>query len=162
MLGAIIGDIVGSIYEVEEVRSIKNTTDKKRSYKERVKILNESTPLFVSECSYTDDTVLTIAIADALISKRKFEKYLKKYGLAELDLGEDKYGRNRFGKGFVSWLKQEKKGDSYGNGASMRISPIAHFYDDLDIILEKTKEATIPSHNNEEAIIGAQAVSTDI
>lgn len=109
MLGAIIGDIVGSIYEVEEVQSIKNTTDKKRSYKERVKILNESTPLFVSECSYTDDTVLTIAIADALISKRKFEKYLKKYGLAELDLGEDKYGRNRFGKGFVSWLKQEKK-----------------------------------------------------
>ena len=44
----------------------------------------------------------------------------------------------------------------------MRISPIAYFYDDLDIILEKTKEATIPSHNNEEAIIGAQAVSTAI
>ena len=59
-------------------------------------------------------------------------------------------------------LKGEKTGDSYGNGASMRISPVGLFYDDLKFVLSKSKEATIPSHNNEEAIIGAQAVTTAI
>lgn len=162
MLGAIIGDIVGSFYEVEEVQAIKKNHDKKRTYEDRITILNKTTPLFTDNCSYTDDTVLTCSIAHALIEPQTFEKSLRKYGLKEIELGKDKYGRSRFGKGFVSWLKDAKIGDSYGNGASMRISPIAYFYDDLDIILEKTKEATIPSHNNEEAIIGAQAVSTAI
>ncbi len=162
MLGAIIGDIVGSFYEVEEVQAIKNTIDRKRSYEERIKILNPKTPLFTEDCSYTDDSVLTLAIAHSLLENESFEATLKKYGLKEIELGKDKYGRSRFGKGFVSWLKGEKVGDSYGNGASMRISPIAYYYDDLDIILEKTKEATIPSHNHEEAILGAQAVTTAI
>ena len=162
MLGAIIGDIVGSIYEVEEIKAIKSYPDKKRSYEDRTTILNNSTPLFISDCSYTDDTVLTTAIASSLLGKKTFEESLRDYGLKEIELGKDKYGRSRFGKGFVSWLKKEKVGDSYGNGASMRISPIAYFYDDLDVILSKTKEATIPSHNHEEAILGAQAVKTAI
>lgn len=162
MLGAIIGDVVGSIYEVEEVNAIKTNPDKKRSYEDRITILNSNTPLFLEECTYTDDTVLTTAIASSLLSKKSFSNTLKEYGLEEIELGKDKYGRSRFGKGFVSWLKGEKEGDSFGNGASMRISPIAYFYDDLNMILDKTKEATIPSHNNEEAIIGAQAVTTAI
>lgn len=162
MLGAIIGDIVGSIYEVEEVKAIKLYRDKKRSYEERITILNNHTPLFLPECSYTDDTILTTAIASSLLGKKSFEDTLREYGLKEIELGKDKYGRSRFGKGFVSWLKKEKVGDSYGNGASMRISPIAYFYDDLDVIISKTKEATIPSHNHEEAILGAQAVNTAI
>lgn len=162
MLGAIIGDIVGSIYEVEEIKAINTHPDKKRSYEERITILNNSTPLFISDCSYTDDTVLTTAIASSLLGKKSFEESLREYGLKEIELGKDKYGRSRFGKGFVSWLKKEKVGDSYGNGASMRISPIAYFYDDLDVILSKTKEAAIPSHNHEEAILGAQAVNTAI
>ena len=66
MLGAIIGDIVGSIYEVEEIKAINTHPDKKRSYEERITILNNSTPLFISDCSYTDDTVLTTAIASSL------------------------------------------------------------------------------------------------
>lgn len=162
MLGAIIGDIVGSIYEVEEIKAINTHPDKKRSYEERIIILNNSTPLFISDCSYTDDTVLTTAIASSLLGKKTFEESLREYGLKEIELGKDKYGRSRFGKGFVLWLKKEKVGDSYGNGASMRISPIAYFYDDLDVILSKTKEATIPSHNHEEAVLGAQAVNTAI
>jgi hypothetical protein len=96
------------------------------------------------------------------LSNESFEASLRKYGLEEISLGEDKYGRSRFGKGFVSWLKQEKVGDSYGNGAAMRISSIAYYYDDLDFILKKTEEATTPSHNHPEAIIGAQAVTTAI
>lgn len=162
MLGAIIGDIVGSLYEVEEVNAIKNTPDKKRSYEERIAILNSDTPLFQRDSSYTDDTVLTIAIAHSLLNNEAFSESLRKYGLEEISLGEDQYGRSRFGKGFISWLKNEKIGDSYGNGAAMRISSIAYFYDDLNYILKKTEEATIPSHNNQEAIIGAQAVTTAI
>ena len=162
MLGAIIGDIVGSYYEVEEVQAIKNNSDKKRPYNERIKILNPSTSLFLEESSYTDDSILTLAIAHSLIDNETFESSLRKYGLKEVELGKDKYGRSRFGKGFVSWLKKEKAGDSYGNGASMRISSIGYYYDDLDVILSKTQEATIPSHNNEEAILGAQSVTTAI
>lgn len=162
MFGAIIGDIVGSLYEVEEVNAINNTPEKKRSYEERVTILNSDSPLFQKDSSYTDDTVLTTAIAFSLLNNVPFAESLRKYGLEEISLGEDKYGRSRFGKGFVSWLKNEKVGDSYGNGAAMRISSIAYFYDDLDFILQKTEEATIPSHNNQEAIIGAQAVTTAI
>ena len=162
MLGAIIGDIIGSTYEVEEVLALKQSPNKKRSYNERIAILNKETPLFLNESSYTDDTVLTSAIANALIDNHPFEENLRKYGLEEISLGKDKYGRSRFGKGFVSWLKKETEGNSFGNGAAMRISPIAHYYDDLQIILEKTKEATIPSHNHEDAITGAQAVTTAI
>lgn len=162
MLGAIIGDIVGSIYEVEEVQAIKTTTDKKRNYNERIKVLNRNTLLFLKDSSYTDDSILTLAIAYALIENKSFEASLRKFGLKEIELGQDQYGRSRFGKGFVSWLLKEKEGNSYGNGASMRISPIAYYYDDLETILDKTRQATIPSHNNEEAILGAQAVTTAI
>lgn len=162
MLGAIIGDIVGSFYEVEEINAFKNNPDKKRSYEERIKILNREVPLFTSECSYTDDSVLTIAISTALTDGKNFEEVLKEYGLKEIALGEDKYGRSRFGSGFVSWLKGEKEGDSFGNGASMRISPVGYYYDDLNYVLNMSKQATIPSHNHPEAIKGAQAVATTI
>ena len=77
MLGAIIGDIVGSTYEVEEIKALKSNPNKKRSYEDRVKILDKNTPLFTEECSYTDDTVLTIAIADALSNGRNFEEVIK-------------------------------------------------------------------------------------
>ena len=102
MLGAIIGDIVGSVYEIEEVQAIKNNTDKKRDYEERVKILDRKTPLFTNDSSYTDDTVLTIAISKALTDGIDFKEILREYGLKEIELGKDKYGRSRFGKGFIS------------------------------------------------------------
>ncbi len=162
MLGAIIGDIVGSFYEVEEVNALKNNPNKKRSYEERVEILKEETPLFTDSCSYTDDTVLTIAISNALTDGKTFEEVLREYGLEEISLGVDKYGRSRFGKGFISWLKGEKEGNSFGNGASMRISAIALYYDDLNMVLQKTKEATITSHNHKEAIRASQAVASAI
>lgn len=162
MLGAIIGDIVGSFYEVEEINAFKNSPTKKRNYQDRIKILNKEVPLFTEECSYTDDSVLTIAISTSLTEGRNFEEVLREYGLSEIALGEDKYGRSRFGSGFVSWLKNEKEGNSFGNGASMRISPIGYYYDDLEFVLNKAKDATVPSHNHEEAIKGAQAVSSAI
>lgn len=162
MLGAIIGDIVGSYYEVLEINAKKNNLQKKRPYEERIKILNPEVELFHDNCSYTDDTVLTLAIASSLISDDDYETSLRKFGTKEINLGLDKYGRSRFGKGFVEWLKGESEGKSFGNGGAMRISPVGFYYNDLNSVLEETKLATIPSHNNYEAIIGAQAVSATI
>ncbi len=156
MLGAIIGDIAGSYYEVLEIKN-------HRTYEERIKILNKDIPLFTSDSSYTDDTVLTCAIYDAIVNGNfKYEEYLKKYGLAEINLGEDKYGRSRFGKGFVSWLLGEKEGNSYGNGCAMRISPVGFLFDNLEDVIKESKKATIPSHNHEDAIKASEAVASAI
>ena len=159
MLGAIIGDIVGSYYEVLEVKEIKNGH---RSYEERIKILDKNTPLFTSDCSVTDDSVLTFAIYKAITANEDYEKMLKKYAKEELDLGKDKYGRSRFGKGFVEWVNGNSEGTSYGNGASMRISPVGYLFNTLEEVKEETYKATIPSHNNKDAIICAEAVSVAI
>ena len=159
MLGAIIGDIIGSIYEVDEVKSLKN---KEIAYQRRIKILNKSTYLFKKECSYTDDTVLTAAIAKALLTDKDYEKYLKEFGLKEVCMGLDKYGRSRFGAGFCHWIQDYYVGESYGNGCAMRISPIANYYDNLDDIIKETRKATYPSHNHEESYRAAEAISSCI
>ena len=160
MLGSIIGDIVGSSYEVLEVndKRIKG----KRDYEDRIKILNSNITLFNDDSSYTDDSVLTTAVADALLNNKNYEYYLRKYGNKELKLGLDKYGRSRFGKGFINWLKSDVQGISYGNGSAMRIAPVAYYFDNLDDIYKNAIEATIPSHNNNEAINGALAVCDTI
>lgn len=156
MLGAIIGDIAGSIYEVEEIKNLKKN---EINYANRMKILNKETPLFGDDVSYTDDTVLTAAVANALLTDKNYYKNLKKFGLREVSLGLDKYGRSRFGKGFCEWLKGDYIGESYGNGCAMRIGPIANYYDDLNTILDETFDATYPSHNNSEAYYATEMVS---
>ncbi len=162
MLGAIIGDIVGSTYEVLEIKALQESPSKKRSYKDRIQILSSKTPLFNKNSSFTDDSILTISIASAILKNEDYESSLRLFGNNELSKGLDRYGRLPFSPGFVKWLKKEKVGDSLGNGGAMRISSIALYFDTLEEVLEETKKATIPSHNSVEAIIGAQAVSTAI
>lgn len=162
MLGAIIGDIAGSFYEVLEIQEKKNNK-KNRSYEERIKILDEEVPLFTEDCSVTDDSILTCAIYDAIKNgNNNYEEYLKIYGRREVNLGLDQYGRSRFGKGFVSWLEDEKEGNSFGNGSAMRISPIGFCFDTLEEVKEEAKKATIPSHNHEDAIKASEAVAISI
>lgn len=162
MLGAIIGDIAGSFYEVLEIQEKKNNK-KNRSYEERVTILNENIPLFTENCSVTDDSILTCAIYDAIKNgNNDYEKYLKQYGLREVNLGLDQYGRSRFGKGFVSWLEGEQEGNSFGNGSAMRISPVGFLFDTLEEVKEESKKATIPSHNHEDSIKASEAVAVSI
>lgn len=159
MLGAIIGDVVGSYYEVLEVKEIKNGH---RSYEERIKILDQNTPLFTNNSSVTDDSILTFAIYKAIKENKPYEEMLKYYTKEEIDLGKDMYGRSRFGKGFVEWVNGNTQGTSYGNGASMRISPVGYLFDTLEEVKQETYKATIPSHNHEESILCAEAVSTSI
>ena len=158
MLGAIIGDIAGSIYEVEEMKYIKNGVN----FFDRIKILDKNTPLFTDNSSYTDDTVLTVAIANSLLTDKDYNKNLKEFGLKELELGLDKYGRGRFSFMFTKWLKGDYIGESFGNGCAMRISPIANFYNDLSKIKEETKNATFPSHNHMESYKYAEITSVVI
>ena len=160
MLGAIIGDVAGSTYEVDEINMKKNGN--KVSYEDRIKILDNSVPLFKDESSLTDDSVLTCAIADALINNASYGEKLREYGIREICLGKDSYGRNRFGNGFINWLHNPNKNNSYGNGCAMRISPVATLLDDLKEIKKETYNATVPTHNSYEAILCAQAVSTVI
>lgn len=159
MLGAIIGDVVGSYYEVLEVKEIKNGH---RSYEERIKILDQNTPLFTNNSSVTDDSILTFAIYKAIKENKPYEEMLKYYAKKEIDLGKDMYGRSRFGKGFVEWVNGNTQGTSYGNGASMRISPVGYLFDTLEEVKQESYKATIPSHNHEESILCAEAVSTSI
>lgn len=159
MLGAIIGDVVGSYYEVLEVKEIKNGH---RSYEERIKILDQNTPLFTENSSVTDDSILTFAIYKAIKENKPYEEMLKYYAKKEIDLGKDMYGRSRFGKGFVEWVNGNTQGTSYGNGASMRISPVGYLFDTLEEVKQESYKATIPSHNHEESILCAEAVSTSI
>lgn len=156
MLGAIIGDIAGSTYEVDEVMALKN---KQINYSNRMKILDKGTPLFIENSSYTDDTVLTAALANALLTDKDYYKNLKEFGLREISLGLDKYGRSRFGKGFCAWLKGESIGESNGNGCAMRVSPIANYFDDLKEIIDNTRKATSTSHNHIESHQATEMVS---
>lgn len=160
MLGAIIGDVAGSYLEVLEV------IDKKkkgiRAYIDRIKILDNNTPLFNSECSVTDDSILTISIMDAILNNKDYSSCLKEYGLREINLGVDKYGRSRFGSGFINWLNNNSKGDSFGNGCAMRISPVGFLFDSLEDVKRESMLATIPTHNNPDSIKCAEAVATSI
>lgn len=161
MLGAIIGDVAGSYYEVLEILEVKQK--RKRSYEERIKILDKNTPLFQENSSCTDDSVLTYSIYDAINNNdQDYEKYLRLYGQREVELGKDIYGRSRFGKGFIEWLQGDYQGTSYGNGAAMRISPVGYLFDTLEDVKENAYLATIPSHNNQEAIKGAECVAVSI
>lgn len=89
--------MAGSTYEVDEIKALKN---KQIDYLNRIRILDNRISLFRENSSYTDDTVLTVAIANALLTDKDYHKNLKEFGLKELNLGLDKYGRNRFGKNF--------------------------------------------------------------
>lgn len=139
MWGAIIGDLAGSIYEFEQVEKIK-----------KVKCDELITP----KSFFSDDTILTVAIADAIENDRNYEKYLKEYGKKYKDYKPDykPYFKTSFSPGFTKWVEGKKDGNSIGNGAMMRISPVGFMFDNEKDVIENTILATKPSHNSKEAI----------
>ena len=153
MIGAIIGDVVGSVYETLEY----NSKDRKRSYEDRMKIMDNNTPLFLPNSIVTDDSVLTIAIMDAIINNKRYDDKLREYANREIS-----EGRNRFGSGFLRWVNGENKEPSIGNGCAMRISPVGFLFNDLDTIKEESRKVTITSHNNDDCIKCAEAVAVSI
>jgi len=139
MWGAIIGDLAGSIYEYEQVKSIKKVKQQ------------ETIP---DKAFFSDDTILTIAILDAIEHDKDYEKYMKLYGKKYATYKPDflPYFKTSFSPGFIKWLNNEKTGNSVGNGAMMRISPIGYMFESEEEVRKNSRLATIPSHHSEEAI----------
>lgn len=137
MIGAIVGDVVGSIYEWDNHRS-------------------KDFPLFKDECFFTDDTVCTVALADCLMSNGDPTKYLQDYCR--------KFPNRGYGGMFAEWIdyKNPKPYNSFGNGAAMRISPVALALTDWDSVERKTIEFTEVTHNHPLGIAGALATSEAI
>lgn len=160
MYGSIIGDVAGSYVEVLEMNAKKEGTI--RSALERKLILDKNVPLFTENSSCTDDSVLTCAVADAILNNKDYSKTLKEYGLREIDMGKDLYGRSRFGKSFTEWIQLDEIGESYGNGSAMRIGPVGFLFDDLDKIKEESYKVTTTSHNHPDSIKVAEAVAVSI
>lgn len=136
MLGAIIGDIAGSKYE------FNNTFD-------------YNFEMFPDGCSFTDDTICTIAIMDALLHDKGFKNSLIKWCRAyPSPLGG-------YGISFARWIRERNPQpyNSYGNGAAMRVSPVGWFYDNLPMTLSVATETAIISHNHVEGETGACSVA---
>jgi ADP-ribosylglycohydrolase len=137
MLGAIIGDIIGSVYEVIDIK----TTD---------------FPLFSERSTFTDDTVLTVAIADSILNDIPYEINLKKYFRMFPYAG--------YGGTFRAWAASESMDpyNSWGNGSAMRVSPVGFAFDTLDEVLKESRRSAAVTHNHPEGIKGAQSVASAI
>lgn len=139
MIGAIIGDIVGSRFEFNNHRS-------------------KDFELFHPSCTFTDDTICTIAVAEALLHNYSFEEAMIKWC--------KRYPNPAGGYGimFSQWLRGQIKGpyNSFGNGSAMRVSPVAWFTDDLESVLINARRSAEITHDHPEGIIGARCVADSI
>ena len=137
MLGAIAGDILGSIHEFHPIK----TKD--------FELLN-------SECVFTDDTVMTAAVADSLMNKIPYVESLQMWGR--------KYPRAGYGGWFSKWIDSDfpKPYNSFGNGSAMRCSSVGWLFEDEGSVLEEAKKSAEITHNHPEGIKGAQAVALGV
>lgn len=138
MYGAIVGDIVGSPYEFSR--------NKRKDF----------SPLFHPRAGFTDDTIMTVAVADSLMNEIPPAEAMRAWGRRVYPT-ESLGG---YGAGFMRWLSApevQPPYNSYGNGAAMRISPVAWLFEDTEIALEVGRLVTVVSHSHPEAVRGAQA-----
>ncbi len=137
MLGALTGDIVGSIYEHNNHRS-------------------KDFPLFQDRSFFTDDSVLTCATALAIMDNRDYADLYREFG--------HQYPFAGYGGFFSSWLADKSLGpyDSFGNGSAMRVSPIGWAYDTEEEVLAAAKASADVTHNHVEGVKGAQATALAI
>lgn len=137
MLGAIAGDIIGSIHEGAGTKT-------------------KSFPLWQAANTFTDDTVLTVAVAEALLSSRSYAEVFREYYRRYPDRG--------YGSFFWHWVNSSgfDCGKSLGNGSAMRVSPVAWVCDTLEDVLAEAQRSAEITHGHPEAIRGAQAVAAAI
>jgi len=137
ILGAITGDIIGSVFEFHNVKS----TD---------------FDLFCEKTKFTDDSVLTLATMDALLSE-------KNYGLSYYTFGR-KYTNRGYGGRFHYWLhsKNPEPYYSWGNGSAMRVSPVGWYAQSIDETMNEAKKSAEVTHDHPEGIKGAQAAAVAV
>lgn len=163
MLGAIIGDIAGTKFEYQEfLDSRKGIINIER----RRSILNCNEKLLDSNSFISDDSILTIAIAEAIIYGRDYIEVLKKYGkeYGNKPLEKENFFKSAFSPSFIKWanLTSLEYGISKGNGSAMRVSPVAYLFNSLEKVQLEARKSAIPSHNSTEAIKGAESLSSAI
>ena len=137
MLGAITGDIVGSVYEWNNIK-------------------HKEFELFSPEAFFTDDTVLTVALAEAILAGEDYARLMRSYYRRYPDAG--------YGNSFHQWAADPGAGpyNSWGNGSAMRTSPVGFAFDNLDEVLSRAELYASCTHNHPEGIKGAQATSAAI
>lgn len=137
MLGALAGDIIGSVYEWNNIKTTKF-------------------PLFKEGCEFTDDSVLTVALAESILGETDYTVKLREYFGYYPDAG--------YGGAFTQWAASADAVpyNSWGNGSAMRVSPVGFAYDSLDRVLTEAKKSAVVTHNHPEGIRGAQATAAAI
>jgi ADP-ribosylglycohydrolase len=149
MLGAIAGDIIGSIYKFNNIKT-------------------KDFPLFDEKCTFTDDTVLTIAVAEVILNADTFPdntKYIDQFQyIRNFKLYYSEYPEVGYGDKFRAWAKSNSTEpyNSWGNGSAMRVSPIASAFDDLNTVLQEAQSSAGVTHNHPEGIKGAEATAAAI
>ena len=146
MYGAILGDIIGSPYEFDRGNKSKEF------------------PLFSEESTYTDDTVMTIAVAEAFMDAPEDEAEIKKRLVASMQKWGHRYPGAGYGLRFCDWLEADEPQpyNSFGNGSAMRVSSVAWLYNDLDTVRRMARLSAEVTHNHPEGIKGAEATASAI
>jgi ADP-ribosylglycohydrolase len=141
MIGAMAGDVIGSVYERSNVKTA------------------DFEPLFHEDSQPTDDTVLTAAVAEWIMDGAddgglvdKLKKYCQSYPLAG------------YGGTFIRWAYSTDRSpyNSWGNGSAMRASPVGFAFDTIDEVLRHAERSAAPTHNHPEGIKGAQATAAAV
>lgn len=139
MLGAIIGDIAGSNYE------FNNTTD-------------YAFPLFGDGSDFTDDTICTVAVADAILNRKDYQTAMREW------CRKYPHPKGEYGGYFMNWVMRADPYpyNSFGNGSAMRVSPVGWLFDDELTVREQAEASAAITHNHPEGIKGAVAIATAI
>ena len=134
MIGAIAGDIIGSVYEHRQIKTKKF-------------------PLFDARCDFTDDTVLTVAIADAILSGAPYVDSIRRFG--------QRYPGVGYGGTFIRWLHSDdyRPYNSWGNGSAMRVSSVGFAFSTEGEVLRQARMTAEITHNHPEGIKGAEATA---
>jgi ADP-ribosylglycohydrolase len=137
MIGAIAGDIIGSIYEWDRIKT-------------------KEFPLFGDACRFTDDTVLTVAVAHVILEGGSYADRFREYYQLYPDSG--------YGGMFQEWAESShpEPYGSYGNGSAMRVGPVGLAFGELETVLAEAKRSAEVTHNHPEGIKGAQATAAAI
>ncbi len=137
ILGAIAGDIIGSVFEFNNIKTTEFD-------------------LFTEETTFTDDTVLTIATMDCINNNGDYMQYYQQYGRL--------YPNRGYGGYFYMWINSNdpKPYDSWGNGSAMRVSPVGWAFNTLEEVLHEAERSAAVTHNHPEGIRGAQVTAAAV
>lgn len=145
ILGAVVGDVVGSRFEFCNHRS-------------------KDFELFSNDCFFTDDTVMTFAVYEALLESGKEFSNLEQKVVEKMKFYGRKYPNRGYGCNFLLWIMSNKSCPyySFGNGSAMRVSPVAYFAKDIEEAKRLSRIVTSVTHNHPEGIKGAEATTVAI